>query len=392
MHTDNDQFYADLPVHRVPMGNLLVSPKRFREIPANWHVIITDIKNSTQAVFGGGHENVNLIATGSIVSVLNIAFGMQVTVPFFFGGDGATCIVPPSIHKKVMQALRLYKVNTLENFNLELRTGTIPVADIYAKGHHLHIAKYSSGEIFSIPVILGNGLNYAEQVIKGDDYMFAANGADDDDQELDLTGMQCRWDRISPPDDKEEVVSLLVIATNGAMQSEAFKVVMDTIDKVYGLPQKRQPISVDKLKFRTSFNNLGLEMRASLGKIKWLQLVKNWAINLYGKIYFNTESGQRYLKSLVENSDTLVIDGKINTVISGTAKKREKLLKVLDQLEHTGKIVYGLHISNASVMSCYVRDLKDDHIHFVDGSEGGYTQAAKMLKAKLKGLATSSKT
>jgi hypothetical protein len=33
-------------------------------------------------------------------------------------------------------------------------------------------------------------------------------------------------------------------------------------------------------------------------------------------------------------------------------------------------------------MSCYVRDWDDGHIHFVDGSEGGYTKAAKLIKAK----------
>jgi hypothetical protein len=104
---------------------------------------------------------------------------------------------------------------------------------------------------------------------------------------------------------------------------------------------------------------------------------------LYGYVYFRTQSGRKYLKSLVEMADTLVIDGKINTVISGTIKQRKALQQALDELEQEGTILYGLHISSASIMSCYVRDLEDGHIHFVDGSEGGYTQAAKILKAKL---------
>ena len=33
-------------------------------------------------------------------------------------------------------------------------------------------------------------------------------------------------------------------------------------------------------------------------------------------------------------------------------------------------------------MSCYVRNMNENHIHFVDGSEGGYTKAAGMLKRK----------
>jgi len=37
-------------------------------------------------------------------------------------------------------------------------------------------------------------------------------------------------------------------------------------------------------------------------------------------------------------------------------------------------------------MSCYVRDRKDQHVHFVDGSGGGYTQAAGMLKKKIRAM------
>ncbi|RWY47855.1 DUF3095 domain-containing protein [Mucilaginibacter gilvus] len=382
MPTDNSQFYAQLPVNRMPLGDLLMNDALFADVPADWHVVITDIKSSTQAVMSGAHENVNLIATGSIVTALNIAFSMGVMVPFFFGGDGATFIVPPTIIDKVMQALAAYKVSTLQNFNLELRTGTVAVQKIYAEGHHLHIAKYSSSQVFFISVVLGNGINYAEQIIKGDDYMLAPNTGEE--EEPDLTGMQCRWDRIAPPENKEEVVSLLVVARDGNRQSAVFKDVMNAMDEIYGLPQKRQPISIAKLQFNSTFSKLSNEMMVTLGRIKWLQLLKSWMLGLYGYVYFRTKNGKHYLQSLVEMADTLVIDGKINTVISGTAKQRLALQKVLDKLEAEGKLIYGLHISRASVMSCYVRDLKDDHIHFVDGSEGGYTQAARMLKGKIK--------
>jgi hypothetical protein len=382
MPTDNSQFYAQLHVNRMPLGDLLTNDALFADVPADWHIVITDIKSSTQAVMGGAHETVNLIATGSIVSALNIAFGMGVTVPFFFGGDGATFIVPPAIIDKVMLALAAYKVSTLQNFNLELRTGTVPVQKVYDEGHHLHIAKYSSSQVFFIPVVLGNGINYAEQIIKGDDYMLAPNTGEE--EQPDLTGMQCRWDRIAPPENKEEVVSLLVVARDGNRQSAVFKDVMNAMDEIYGPPQKRQPISVAKLQFNSTFSKLSNEMMVKLGEIKWLQLLKTWMFGLFGYIYFHTKNGKTYLQSLVEMADTLVIDGKINTVISGTAKQRLALQKILDKLEADGKLIYGLHVSRASVMSCYVRDLKDDHIHFVDGSEGGYTQAARMLKGKVK--------
>ena len=82
-------------------------------------------------------------------------------------------------------------------------------------------------------------------------------------------------------------------------------------------------------------------------------------------------------------SDTLVIDGRINTVISGTAAQRELLQTALNKLENEGEIFYGLFVSTESVMSCYVRNMDDRHIHFIDGAEGGYTKAAGLLKHKI---------
>ncbi|MFD2147717.1 DUF3095 domain-containing protein [Mucilaginibacter antarcticus] len=380
MSQNTSLFYAKLPAQRMPLGQLLVKADLFKDVPNDWHVVITDIKNSTDAVLNGRHQNVNLIATGSIVTVLNIAFSKNISIPFFFGGDGATFIIPPDIVDDVMQALSLYRKNTFENFDLELRSGTVSVKDIYEGGHHIHLAKFSSSRAFTVPIVLGKGLHYAEKIIKGDDYIFSdATPAND----IDLTGMQCRWDRIPPPEDKEEVVTLLVITAGDTQQSDAFKQVMDKIDELYGSLSKRQPISIAKLKLKSTFNKLGEEMRARLGKIRWVELINTWLLMLYGYIYFRTRDGKNYLKNLVEMSDTLVIDGRINTVISGNARQRTALQQFLDEMETAGQIYYGIYISSASVMSCYVRDLRDDHIHFVDGSEGGYTQAAIMLKKKL---------
>lgn len=381
MPVSTDQFYHQLPSFKDALSELLKNDQLFHHVPADWHVVITDIKGSTDAVIQGRHETVNLIATGSIVAVLNFVFKKGVTVPFFFGGDGATFIVPASVLEMVMDLLLLYKESTSLNFNLELRVGTLPVQQIYDQEEELRISKFNFSASFSIPVILGNGLNYAEKIIKGKDYLFSQEGINE--RELDLTGMQCRWDKIGPPENSNEVVTLLIIAANGKSQSEVFSKVIGFLDEIYGDSRKRQPISVAKLKLKTTFNRLSLEMRAKIGEIKIFELIQNWLTNLYGSIYFRTERGKSYLNRLVEMSDTLVMDGRINTVISGNEVQRLKLLDVLDQLERDGEIFYGLHVSNDAIMSCYVRNLEDGHVHFVDGSEGGYTKAAKVLKAKL---------
>ena len=82
----NDLFYSRLPVNEIPLSDLLMEEHLFFKVPANWHVIITDVKKSTEAVANGLHETVNLVATGSIVAVLNIVYKENLAVPFFFGG------------------------------------------------------------------------------------------------------------------------------------------------------------------------------------------------------------------------------------------------------------------------------------------------------------------
>ena len=378
----NDQFYFRLPANEIPLSDLLVEDHLFYPVPANWHVIVTDIKDSTLAVRDGFHENVNYVAAGSIVTVLNLAYKANIIVPFFFGGDGATFIVPPSVIDRAMHALWLYQESARNSFNLELRAGTVPVQKIYDNGHELKICKFKSSEILSIPIILGNGLSYAEKIIKGKDYQFFPEEMES--IALDLTGMECRWDKIAPPEMENEVVTLLAISGAGFNQAEALKKVIDCIDAIYGPQQKRQPISVSKLRQKSTFTRIELELRTKIRRFWALGFLQVSLSYFLAYVYFQTQKGKSYLDRLVKMSDTLVIDGRINTVITGTETQRTLLNQALSSLEQTGEIVYGLYVSRESIMSCYVRDLKDGHIHFVDGAEGGYTKAAGMLKLKLR--------
>lgn len=98
-------------------------------------------------------------------------------------------------------------------------------------------------------------------------------------------------------------------------------------------------------------------MKVKMGGSRPLLILKTWITTLLGTLYFKTKSGKDYLVQLVDFSDTLVIDGKINTVISGTTKQRELLEIALNELEQNNEIHYGLFVSKESVMSCYVRSM-----------------------------------
>ena len=126
-------------------------------------------------------------------------------------------------------------------------------------------------------------------------------------------------------------------------------------------------------------------MYTKIGKHQMTYLISNWFITLIGTYYFKYfDAGKLYKYRVTQLSDTIMLDGFLNTVISGTNSQVNKLKIVLDELEKDKKIIYGIHITHASIMSCYIEDRKEKHIHFVDGTEGGYTSAAMMFKEKLK--------
>lgn len=376
-----DLFYSRLPVNNIPLSDLLMEEHLFYTVPQNWHVLITDVKDSTRAAMAGRHQVVNLVATGSIVAALNVAFRDNIEVPFFFGGDGATFIIPPTLLEPTLLALQQHRDNTLKNFELDLRVGHVPVSVIYEEGHQLKISKLKASSIFTIPVLLGDGLSHAEKKIKEGEIIYPE--PDPAAGELDMSGMHCRWDKIKPPQAENEVVSLLVVARQGISQSAVFKKVIDDIDDIYGPQENRKPISVERLRMVATFKKISTEMKTRLGSFNAFYLFRTWVTTLIGKLYFKTRKGKQYLYKLVDMSDTLVIDGKINTVITGTREQREKLQKRLEKLEAENQILFGLHVSSESVMSCYVRNLEDQHVHFVDGADGGYTKAAGVLKKKI---------
>ncbi len=381
MSTSN--FYTDLPASSLSVNELLIDERAFHQIPYDWSVIITDIRDSSIAVENGLSQLVNLVATGSIIAVLNIAGKAGIDIPFFFGGDGATLLVPTVLLSESMDALVQHQMNAEKEFSLHLRVGSVSISEVYGNGSELKLAKVKRNAIFSIPIVLGNGLLYAEEVIKSEDPADPPPRAQS--AKLNLEGMECRWNRIPPPAKSNEVVCLLVQALNESKQAHTFKKVLDAVDSIYGELEKWHPISTTKLSLDIRPQKIKTELRMRQPGFSIGEWLKNWFFVLYGKmVYSRREEGRKYLHSLVQLSDIFVIDGKINMVISGTADQHKRLEGFLQQMEENEEIQYGIYASRESIISCYVRDRKAQHIHFVDGSDGGYTKAAASLKQKMR--------
>lgn len=388
---DTKLFYKKLKKQKIPIHQLLGDRTRFEEVPDNWYVVVADVENSTEAVANGLHGSVNLAATGSIISVLNELKAIDSTfkVPYFFGGDGATFLIPGHYIIDVINILDRYTVHVKKTMFLTLRADKMAVSEIRKNGHSLDIAKFRLNNFLTVPVVLGLGLKFAESEIKKNfkDSMLT----NEVDTPVNLDGMECRWDEIKPDSSEKKVVCLIVNAVHEEEQSKIFSNILHKIYDLFGSLEERIPITTRELKLDTTVGKIRREMIARVGKSKLSYLIKNWSITFFGKFYFEYfKDGQEYLYKVSQLSDTLMIDGSINTVISGTKEQLEVFELFLQQLEEAKKITYGMHKTYASIMSCYVQDRKDNHIHFVDGTEGGYTSAAMIIKKKIKAMATSS--
>ena len=157
-----EKFYLELPTLERFID--ITEPRYFKSFPHDWYIIVTDIVGSTKAVEAGRYKEVNLIGACSIIAVLNVAGDLE--IPFVFGGDGASLVIPPSLLFKTKQVLLATQRMAKKEFNLNLRIGAVPVADVIAAQYKVKIAKLRVSENYSQGIFIGGGLTYATELIK----------------------------------------------------------------------------------------------------------------------------------------------------------------------------------------------------------------------------------
>ncbi len=97
----------------------------YRVAPDDWHVIIADVKGSTQAIEEGRYKQVNMIGAACINAVLNIT--EKGRIPYVFGGDGATLLIRSSCLDDCKQVLLGVRYLAATQFKLSLRVGVVAV-------------------------------------------------------------------------------------------------------------------------------------------------------------------------------------------------------------------------------------------------------------------------
>jgi len=369
---------------------------RYQPVPEDWLVVVTDIRNSTEAIEKGLYRAVNATSTTSVVAILNIF--KQLPLPYVFGGDGVSMCIPPTHLEDVRSALAASRQLALKTFGLDLRVGIVPLKHIREQGYEILLGKYQPTPHFQQAMFQGGGLAYAESLIKqveGENLFLLPSTIE---PKADFTGFECRWNEV--PSSKEEVVTLMVqvldrLDSNRNL-SGLYGEIFQTIESIYGSESEFHPVRPENLSLTFSPMMLSVETRIRLPnqgvwpKIKYL--VRAWLLNLAGlylmknKRITSATNWGAYKNNLVLNTDYRKFDGILRLVISGTRDQRGKLENYLQEKYADKSIVYGIHVSAGSIFTCIVSDYNNRHVHFLDGANGGYAMAARKMKLQLQSI------
>lgn len=376
---------------------------RFRDVarldaytpaPDDWFMVLTDVRGSTQAINDGRYKEVNIIGAAAIVALLNL--DRSIDLPYMFGGDGATLLIPPELCDRVRPVLAALGHMAATEFQLELRTAIVPISALHGTEYAVLVARLRFSEHFSQAAFAGGGLPYLEKLVKNPATAAQYIIAPAENPDTDLSGLECRWQDI--PSRHGETVTLLVMATGGTPRRDSaiYSEVIATIEDIYGQAEIARP--VDESTLFPSFNpqKLSLETRLRTPRhflkrqlYLWKIWAQNWLLLYFWRNRVRTGDVQWdwYVKLLIETSDYRKYDDTLRMVLTGTTEQRHALSAYLEQRHIAGDLIYGIHLSDRALITCVVFERVGRQVHFIDGADGGYALAARALKEQMRNLA-----
>ncbi len=384
-----DSFYRDLAA--IDSFEDVADFRHYTEVPDSWFVVITDVRGSTKAIEAGRYKEVNVLGASSIVAALNAVD--RVSIPYVFGGDGATLLLPPSVKDKVVEALVGLSRRAEAAYGLGLRVGLVPIKDLHEEGHSVRIAKYAASDGVQLAMFSGGGLGIADNWIKdeerGKKYAQVPN---DSTPEPNLDGLQCRWNPIQSRNGNMLSILVVALAEDEGEKAKTYQRVLAELESI----AKSADISpVDaSITLADNVDAFDAEAKIVTGKPSGAKMnlhkAKAVAQSKLGSELMKAGKkaagfdGATYKDQVVANTDFRKFDDCLRMVLDTPPDVEEQLRAQLEAEHQAGHVAYGIHASSSALMTCLVFEYDQNHVHFVDGGDGGYALAAKGLKVQLK--------
>ena len=353
---------------------------RYRAVPDDWAVAVSDVVNSTSAIARGRYKDVNMAGAATIVAVLNAC--REDRLPFAFGGDGGLILVPPEFHDMTRDALFAAQRLCGEAMGLELRCSLIPVAELRRRGREVMVAAYNLGSGRMLAMLAGGGLELAETLCKSVEG--AALAVTAGAGECDLTGLSCRWEPLTP--EHGVILALVVQAKDRAARlPEIYRDIHARIAAVTGANPTPAKRSAYHLRFPPRGARLEAALQGKSGRLP--KVLLEGALSLVSLASGKPIGGfdaRKYRESLPRHSDFRKYADSLRMVIDCREDQAQAVREALHAEWQRGAIDYGTHMAKTALMTCFVRNTEETgHIHFIDGADGGYALAARDMKQRM---------
>jgi hypothetical protein len=377
MRDGTEAFYSSIPVFRGFKS--LMDPALYTPLPDNWTIGVADVVQSTKAIADKRYKAVNM-AGAAVIAALTNALGDR-EFPFVFGGDGASFAVAPGDAEAARDALAATAAWADGGLGLGLRVALVPVAQIRSHGRDVRVARYAPSANLSYAMFSGGGLAWADGAAKRGD--FAVTPAPPGTWP-DLTGLSCRFQEFRAA--RGLILAVLILPAAGADPAAFRALIEDIVALVEHSPDAGRPLPTGGPHLRWPPQGVALEASTAPGERR----LRRAAVLAKTLVYFLImRSGIRvggfapakYLREVVENSDFRKYDDGLRMILDCTPELAAALDRRLAAA--AGTALYGLHRQQAGMMTCFAPSpSRSDHVHFIDGAEGGYAAAAAALKTR----------
>lgn len=374
-------YYSNLPVHQLAPEDLLSEVSNFSVVPEDWVLIVMDIEKSTQAVRYKMHRDINRIATESIMATLNEMklLNPDIAIPFFYGGDGASLLIPGAYLQQIRLMLDDFRYHIYTNYFLNLRVGFLAIKDIYERGHAIKLARLSHHRHFSIPVALGDGLKAGERLIK--DRLVNERKEPSQRMYVDTEGVSCSWQSIKFQKTSNRTLCFIVSLRDLSQQASTLAGINQKIASIFGNYPERTIFPIKYLERKNKISAIYLQQMKFPNPLNWEYLV----VKVLGKYYFRWfQRGRDFAEKLSTSILPTLYDGDYADILIGTKEQIATFIGHLQMLENKGILFFGSFISHQAIIKCSMNIDENKTIYLLDGGEGGFTSAAKVIKPKMR--------
>ncbi len=373
---EDDRFYQAL----VPFDCFddVMRRDRYRPLPNDWVIAVTDVSHSTKAIEQGRYREVNTAGAAVLAAVSNALPDLQ--FPFTFGGDGASFAVPGAYSSIIKDTLAKTAGWAEDALGLTLRVAVIPIADIRARHLDVLVARFAPSSNVTYAMFAGGGLAWAERKLKQGGYTVprAPTGVT-----ADFTGLSCQFAPISTK--HGVILSLIVVPRDDptsfvALIQELLRALRSDDPGLHPLPAEGPLPAWTGDHLDHAIKKGSRKMPFAAWAAKCLRAILARVGTLLG-IPIGGFHEARFRRELVENTDCRKFDDGLRMTVDCSSEFADVVDARLEEAQQRGACFFGTHRQLAANLTCFVPSpTQANHVHFVDGASGGYAFAAANLK------------